>query len=79
MTALEAEDRYTIISADCHAGGSHAAYREYLDPKYHDDFDAWRGKYKNPYKDLGDTTVGCATGTTRCATASRRRTASSAR
>ena len=32
MTALEAEDRYTIISADCHAGGSHAAYREYLDP-----------------------------------------------
>jgi predicted TIM-barrel fold metal-dependent hydrolase len=54
MTALEAEDRYTIISADCHAGGSHAAYREYLDPKYHEDFDAWRGKYKNPYKDLGD-------------------------
>ncbi len=47
-------ERYTIISADCHAGGSHAAYREYLDPKYLDDFDAWRGKYKNPYKDLGD-------------------------
>ena len=78
MTALEAEDRYTIISADCHAGGVHAAYREYLDPKYHEDFDAWRGKYKNPYKDLGDT-AGCATGTTRCATPSRRRTASSAR
>ena len=48
-------ERYTIISADTHAGGSHAAYREYLDPKYHEDFDAWRGKYKNPYKDLGDT------------------------
>ena len=47
-------DRYTIISADCHAGGSHAAYREYLDPNYLEDFDAWRGKYKNPYKDLGD-------------------------
>ena len=47
-------ERYTIISADCHAGGSHAAYREYLDPKYVEDFDAWRGKYKNPYKDLGD-------------------------
>ncbi|MGH9212060.1 MAG: amidohydrolase family protein [Acidimicrobiales bacterium] len=54
MTATEADDRYTIISADCHAGGSHAAYREYLDPRYHDDFDRWRGKYKNPYKDLGD-------------------------
>ena len=49
------DERYTIISADCHAGGSHAQYREYLDPAYHDDFDAWRGKYKNPFKDLGDT------------------------
>ncbi|MDQ2651113.1 MAG: amidohydrolase [Actinomycetota bacterium] len=55
MTTIDAEERYTIISADCHAGGSHAAYREYLDPEYVDDFDAWRGKYKNPYKDLGDT------------------------
>ena len=43
---------YTIISADCHAGGSHEQYREYLDKKYLDDFDAWRGKYKNPYSDL---------------------------
>jgi predicted TIM-barrel fold metal-dependent hydrolase len=47
-------DRYTIISSDTHAGGSHAAYREYLDPKFLDDFDAWRGKYKNPFNDLGD-------------------------
>src|SRR3954454_22856493 len=54
-TTLRPDDHYTIISSDCHAGGSHAAYREYLDPKYHEDFDAWRGKYKNPYKDLGDT------------------------
>src|SRR3546814_19885081 len=49
-----ADDRYTIISADCHAGASHATYREYLDPAFHEDFDAWRGRYKNPYKDLGD-------------------------
>jgi len=48
------DERYTIISADCHAGGSHAQYREYLDPAFHEDFDAWRGKYKNPFKDLGD-------------------------
>ena len=54
MPATATSDRYTIISADCHAGGSHAAYREYLDPAYLEDFDAWRGKYKNPYKDLGD-------------------------
>ena len=53
-TIDRAGGRYTIISADCHAGGSHSQYREYLDPKYLDDFDAWRGKYRNPYKDLGD-------------------------
>lgn len=47
-------DRYTIISADCHAGGSHEQYREFLDPKYRDDFDAWRNKYKNPFRDLQD-------------------------
>jgi predicted TIM-barrel fold metal-dependent hydrolase len=47
-------EHYTVISADCHAGGSHAMYREYLDPKYRDDFDAWRNKYKNPFRDLQD-------------------------
>ena len=48
-------DRYTIISADTHAGGSHKEYREYLDPEWRDEFDAWREKYKNPWKDLRDT------------------------
>jgi len=49
-------DRYTIISADCHGGGSPDQYREYLDRGYRDEFDAWRGRYKNPYRDLqGDS------------------------
>jgi predicted TIM-barrel fold metal-dependent hydrolase len=47
-------ERYTLISADTHAGGSHAQYREFLDPKYVAEFDAWREKYRNPFKDLGD-------------------------
>jgi predicted TIM-barrel fold metal-dependent hydrolase len=47
-------DHYTIISADTHAGGSHAQYREYLESRYLDDFDAWRNRYKNPFKDLKD-------------------------
>jgi len=46
------DDRYTVISADCHAGGSMDHYREYLDPKYADDFADWRGAYKNPFRDL---------------------------
>lgn len=48
------QDPYTIISADCHAGGSHEMYREFLDPRYRDDFDAWRDRYKNPFRDLQD-------------------------
>lgn len=52
--SLADTDHYAIVSSDCHAGGNHKAYREYLDPKFRDDFDAWRGEYKNPYKDLGD-------------------------
>ena len=47
-------DRYTIISSDCHAGGNHAQYREYLDADLRDTFDAWRGKYSNPFRDLQD-------------------------
>ena len=54
-TIDRADGHYTIITADSHAGGSHAAYREYLDSAYLEDFDAWRGKYRNPFKDLGDT------------------------
>jgi predicted TIM-barrel fold metal-dependent hydrolase len=46
--------QYTIISSDTHAGGSHAQYREFLEKRYLDDFDAWRAQYKNPFKDLGD-------------------------
>lgn len=52
---LGPDDRYIVISADTHAGGSHAQYREFLDEKYVADFDAWREKYKNPFKDLKDT------------------------
>ena len=51
---MAADDRYTIISADGHAGGSHEQYREYLDPAWRDEFDAWRGRYKNPFRDLQD-------------------------
>jgi predicted TIM-barrel fold metal-dependent hydrolase len=49
------DDHYVVITADSHAGGSHAQYREFLDDKYKADFDAWREKYKNPFKDLKDT------------------------
>lgn len=55
MTTTPTDNEHlTLISADTHAGGSHAMYRDYLESKYLDDFDAWRGEYKNPFSDLGD-------------------------
>jgi predicted TIM-barrel fold metal-dependent hydrolase len=47
-------DHYTIVSADCHAGGNHEQYRAYLEAEWVDEFDAWRGKYSNPFRDLQD-------------------------
>ena len=46
------DDRYVVISADCHGGGSIDAYLEYLDPAFREEFDAWRGAYSNPFRDL---------------------------
>ena len=42
------DDPYLLITADTHAGGSHAHYREYLEEKYKQRFDEWRGGYRNP-------------------------------
>jgi predicted TIM-barrel fold metal-dependent hydrolase len=42
------DEPYILITADTHAGGGHAAYREYLDPKYVAQFDEWRSGYRNP-------------------------------
>ncbi len=45
-------EHYILITADAHAGGNHEQYRSYLEAKYHDEFDRWRGAYTNPFKDL---------------------------
>jgi predicted TIM-barrel fold metal-dependent hydrolase len=41
---------YICITSDTHAGAAIDAYRDYLDPPQRDEFDAWRGGYKNPSK-----------------------------
>src|SRR5579871_1670924 len=43
-----AVDRYTVISADCHAGADLYDYRPYLESRYHDEFDAWAATYVHP-------------------------------
>ncbi|HEX4984223.1 MAG TPA: amidohydrolase family protein [Ilumatobacteraceae bacterium] len=49
---MDHDDRYLVISADCHAGADIAGYRPYLERDYLDDFDAWAASYENPYDDL---------------------------
>lgn len=44
--------RYTVISADGHAGADLTAYRPYLESAYRDEFDAWASAYVNPFGDL---------------------------
>jgi len=45
-------DRYMIISSDTHAGADLLDYRKYLDPAWHEEFDAWAAGYSSPYDDL---------------------------
>jgi predicted TIM-barrel fold metal-dependent hydrolase len=45
-------DRYTVISADCHAGADLLDYRPYLERRHHEAFDAWAADFVNPYQDL---------------------------
>ena len=44
--------RYTIVSADGHAGGDIQDYKPYLPSRWHDAFDAWAAAYVNPFADL---------------------------
>jgi predicted TIM-barrel fold metal-dependent hydrolase len=50
--AITANDRYTVISADCHAGADVQGYRPYLESRWLEDFDAWAAAYQVPYEDL---------------------------
>ncbi|GAA1884445.1 amidohydrolase family protein [Streptantibioticus ferralitis] len=45
-------ERYTVISADCHAGADLLDYRPYLASRHHEAFDAWAATYVNPWEDL---------------------------
>ena len=37
-----------VISADTHAGADIGGYREYLESRWHDEFDAWAAQYESP-------------------------------
>ena len=45
-------DRYTVISADCHAGADLHDYKPFLESRYHEVFDDWVDDHVNPFGDL---------------------------
>ena len=45
-------DHYTVISADCHGGGSVRDYRSYLEQRHLAEFDGWAANYQIPFEDL---------------------------
>jgi predicted TIM-barrel fold metal-dependent hydrolase len=45
-------ERYLVISADCHGGGNITDYKAFLASQWHDDFDAWAATYEIPYEDM---------------------------
>ncbi|MGD9703763.1 MAG: amidohydrolase family protein [Acidimicrobiia bacterium] len=49
---MDPNDRYLVISADCHAGGELLGYRPYLERRLHAEFDEWAAGYELPYEDL---------------------------
>jgi len=58
---MAGSDRYVVISADCHGGADLLEYRDYLDARHHDRFDAWLGSTpsctrtssENSHRELG--------------------------
>ena len=54
MDRWDTIDRYMILSSDTHAGAEMRQYKQYLDPRWHDEFDAWAAAVTNPFVDLRD-------------------------
>lgn len=46
------DQRYTVISSDCHAGADLRDYRPYLEEGLRDEFDRWADSFVNPFGDL---------------------------
>ena len=45
-------DRYVVVSSDGHCGASMLTYRDYLESRFHDDFDAWAATYSDGWDEL---------------------------
>ncbi len=51
---MQSDDRYTVISADCHAGADLRDYKPFLESRHHGAFDDWADHYVSPFGDLAE-------------------------
>src|SRR3954452_13888195 len=51
---MSSKDPLVIVSADCHAGAPLLGYRDYLESRWHEEFDAWAAQFTNPFSDLDE-------------------------
>jgi predicted TIM-barrel fold metal-dependent hydrolase len=51
----EAGRNYVIISSDCHAGADLHDYKQYLETRWHDEFEVWAASYDDPWADVDDS------------------------
>jgi predicted TIM-barrel fold metal-dependent hydrolase len=52
VTDANGDERYIVVSSDCHGGGNVGDYRPYLEARWLDEFDAWAADFEMPYEDL---------------------------
>lgn len=48
---MASQDRYVVISTDTHCGAPIADYKPYLEARWHDEFDAWAGSYRDGWEE----------------------------
>src|SRR5581483_7637353 len=56
-TMLKPSDHYVVISADGHAGAPVRLYKDYLEKRWHEEFEAWAASFVDPWADLEDNDI----------------------
>lgn len=52
MNDNQSQERYMVVSADCHAGADVYAYKPYLEARWQQEFDEWAGSFHDPWVDV---------------------------
>lgn len=50
-TDIGSSERYVVVSSDCHAGASLLGYRDYLEQRWHEQFDEWSKAFHDGWAD----------------------------